>query len=62
MTFTRIVNGLAIMEVMCCKILKILTKYDSAISRTASSDEKSALAALKAAAEVYCAIRQPDPE
>jgi len=61
MSFKRIVNGLAAVEFLCCKILRILQRYDTAIALTGTSTEKSALAALKAAAEAYCAIRQPDP-
>ena len=62
MAFRRKVNGLGTIEILCCKILKILQKFDGAIARTRTSDEVSALAALKAAAETYCALRQPDPE
>jgi hypothetical protein len=62
MSFRRIVNGLAAVEFLCCKILKILQRFDSSIARTGTTEEKSALAALKAAAELYCALRQPDPE
>jgi len=61
MAFSRVVNGLATVEFLCCKILRILQRFDSAIARTGTTDEKSALAALKAAAEAYCSIRQPDP-
>jgi hypothetical protein len=62
MAYKRIVNGMAIVETLCCHIVKTLTRYSSAINLTASTAEKSALAALLAAATVYCNIRLPDPE
>jgi len=61
MAYKRLVNGLLAVELLCCHILRILQRYDGAIAATGSSDERSALAALKAAAEAYCAIRVPDP-